>query len=476
MAKELLPLAVNLDGTFLRTDSLVEMLVVFFRQRPLNVFRFLRMWLRDGEAAMKSRISREISLDWGSLPTEGIVYDRITEAREDGRLVVLATASNQRVADGVAGSYGLFDEVLASDQSVNLKGTSKAQVLVERFGHKGFDYIGNGANDVPVVSVSRQGFFVRPTRSLLRRGVAANPLTTAIGQKRATLRFWLEAARPHQWSKNLLVLLPALGAQLLTFSSLVALLAGVAVLSVLASSVYMLNDVLDVHEDRTSESKKSRPFASGNVPLMHGLVASLLFGVLSILVGFWLLGGAFTLVLFVYVVLTAAYSLRLKRIVLVDVFVLTTLYGIRIVAGVVIVGVALSPWLLSFSFFVFLSLALVKRYVELVKSTQNDSDTLVGRGYRGSDAAPVMMFGVASAFLASLVLALYIDNQKALEIFTRPDALWVFAPLLVFWMSRVWLLAHRRELDEDPVKFAMTDWLTYVMGAVGVVAWVAASW
>lgn len=474
MGRQARPLVVDLDGTLLRTDSLVEMLVVFVRQRGSNILRLVPLLLA-GRASMKAIISSEVSLDWETIPTSADVIKEITTAKGQGRQVVLATASNERVASEVAIHYGFFDQVLASTDKINLKGPKKAEVLVDLYGERGFDYIGNDLPDVEVWARARNGYVVEPSAGLMRRANRANESMVSIGKNLSPVTAWLRAIRPHQWAKNLLILLPAFGAQVLTGSTLAQLVVAAALFSVFSSSVYVANDILDVHDDRKHDQKKTRPFANGDLPLRQGIVVAPLLGALIFVMSFILLGAAFTVVLAVYAVLTIAYSVSLKKIALLDVFVLTALYGIRIVAGAVVVSVALSPWLLSFSFFFFLSLALVKRYVELVNATGNSKDMVAGRGYRLDDVTPILVFGVVSAFTAAVLLALYIDDQQGTNLFSRPVILWSLTPLVVLWMSRVWLLAHRGELDHDPVKFALTDWPSYVFGALLVAVWFLAN-
>lgn len=469
------PLVVDLDGTFLKSDSFAEMLLVFFRQSPGTRFRVLQMWVSIGKAASKEIIAERVALDWSSLPVEPAVSDAIRLARKNGRHVVLATASNEKVARAIAEYHAVFDEVLASNGHRNLKGKNKSVALVEKFGAQGFDYIGNDSADIPVIAKARKGFLITPSSVLLRRALAVNPATESLGVKKRKAIAWARAVRPHQWAKNLLILLPAIGAQKLSPEIAWQLAAAIAIFSVLASSVYLLNDVLDIQDDRQHPTKKLRPFAAGDLQLSQGLGTAVLLGVGSLVVAFILVGWAFAGVLALYASIATAYSVGLKRVQLVDVFSLTILYSLRILAGGVVAGVALSPWLMSFTFFLFLSLALVKRFVELANSVGNASGLVAGRGYRLSDATPVMVFGIVAGFTAAVVLALYIDDQDVGGLYQRPEVLWLAVPLFSFWITRFWLLAHRKEVDDDPVKFAITDWPSIVFGVIIAVAWAVAA-
>lgn len=274
--------------------------------------------------------------------------------------------------------------------------------------------------------------------------------------------------------KNLLILIPAIGAEAFGRGSIIAVVVALVVFSIFASSVYLLNDVLDVHHDRQHPKKRHRPFASGKLPLLAGFVMAGVLGAVSIAGAVVLLGFAFAAALGFYAVLTVLYSTVLKRVVLVDVFVLAVLYGTRILAGAVAVSVPLSPWLVGFSFFAFLSLALVKRYTELTSSHNGGEGAVSGRGYRSSDSPLVMLFGVASAFAATVVLTLYIEDPDTQNAFNEPLVLWMLAPVFLLWLSRVWILSHRGQMDDDPVRFALTDKVSYLFLGAIVVAWVFA--
>jgi 4-hydroxybenzoate polyprenyltransferase len=423
---------------------------------------------------MKAEVSDRVSVDWLDLPVDLFVLDTIAQAQKDGRPIWLATAASEQVAEGVASAHGLFDGVISSTKTLNLKGVAKADALVERFGRGGFDYIGNDRNDFHVFAVAEKAYVVRPS-GLMRRGAhRANPTSVAIGARESTVRQWLRAMRPHQWTKNLLIVVPAVGAELFTRGSLFSLVVAFAVFSLFASSVYLFNDVLDVHDDRKHPKKRTRPFATGALPLTRGVGVSALFGLTSVVVAFALLGVGFVAVLGFYAVLTIMYSLVLKRVVLLDVFVLAVLYGTRILAGALVVDVPVSPWLIGFSFFAFLSLALVKRYTELLLEDNGGNRTVAGRGYRGSDSPLVMVLGVASTFAATVVLTLYIEDPDTRDAYSRPLLLWALAPVFLLWVSRVWLLAHRGQVDDDPVRFALTDKASYVFLVALVSAWVLA--
>lgn len=468
------PLVVDLDGSFLRTDSLVEMLVVFLRAKVFNTFLFVSWVMRGGRAQAKAEVAARVDLEWGGLPIDPAVVEKIEQARQAGRPIILATAAPESAARSVADAHGLFDDVMSSSDTVNLKGAKKADALVARFGARGFDYIGNDRNDLHVFSVAKEAYVVRPSAYLRKKAQQVNEQSRGLGDRESSARAWIRAIRPHQWAKNLLILIPAIGAEAFGRGSIIAVVVALVVFSIFASSVYLLNDVLDVHHDRQHPKKRHRPFASGKLPLLAGFVMAGVLGAVSIAGAVVLLGFAFAAVLGFYAVLTVLYSTVLKRVVLVDVFVLAVLYGTRILAGAVAVSVPLSPWLVGFSFFAFLSLALVKRYTELTSSHNGGEGAVSGRGYRSSDSPLIMLFGVASAFAATVVLTLYIEDPDTQNAFNEPLVLWMLAPVFLLWLSRVWILSHRGQMDDDPVRFALTDKLSYLFLGAIVVAWVFA--
>jgi len=290
-----------------------------------------------------------------------------------------------------------------------------------------------------------------------------------------TLRTWARAVRVHQWSKNGLLLLPALAAHLAPEGpTLLALAAGVLSFSFLASAVYLLNDIADLEHDRAHPTKRRRPIASGEIGVRAALVAMGVLSALSLVIalrlplpflGAWL----------AYLALTTAYSFALKRRVVVDVVVLAALYTVRVIAGATAVSVSLSRWFLAFSVFLFMSLALLKRLVETRGTDDRGGDALAGRGWRVADRPVLLGFGMASSVAAALVYCLYITGDQLSVLYSRPDLLWAGLPLLLYWLARVWLLAERGEVDEDPVVFAIQDAPSYVVAVLFALTVVAAS-
>ena len=449
------PLCVDLDGTLIRTDLLLESTLALIKQNPLYLF-VLPFWLLGGRARLKQRIAQRTNIDIPTLPWNPRVLE-LLEMERRRRALVLCTASDHALADAVAKYLGCFDRVMASDGACNLSGRHKAKALVEAYGERGFDYAGNEARDLAIWAHARQAYVVNAGNGLAARVGRISEVANIMPRERAGLRVWLKALRVHQWLKNVLVFVPLLAAhQFLQPAAVAHAIAAFIIFGVCASSVYVLNDLLDLGADRAHPRKHKRPFASGRLPLTAGITAAPLLTVAAFIAAY-ALDPRFALVLLGYYVLTLAYSLRLKRIAMLDVLVLAGLYTVRIIAGSAAIGTGLSFWLLAFSMFLFLSLALVKRYTEVAAQPGNAHEQIKGRGYAASDAGLLATLGGASGYLSVLVLALYIDSTASAALYRHPQWLWLMCPLLLYWISRVWIIAHRGAMHDDPVVFAVTD-------------------
>jgi len=450
------PLVVDLDGTLVKTDLLLESLVSMLRQAPLSLFA-LPCWLLKGRAHLKREIARRARLDVALLPYHCVLLEQLRVEHGKGRSIVLATASDERLAQQVADHLKLFDSVLASDGSTNLSGERKRERLVSQFGERGFDYAANSSRDIAVWSSARTATVVNSNPQLLRSAARVAEVQSVVEERRATLGEYLKALRPQHWLKNLLVFLPVFAARRFYEAPLMesAILA-FAAFSCCASSGYLLNDLLDLSADRHHPKKCLRPFASGQLPLSYALVmgpALVVLGcVLAGLVSRLLVGA----VLF-YVMLTLAYSLYFKRVVVLDVIILASLYTLRIVAGAAAIEIWPSEWLLAFSTFLFMSLALVKRYDELIVMRSVDGDRARARSYQVSDAELLASTGTASGYCAVIVLALYISSSAAQALYRRPEIMLFLCPLLLYWVGHIWLVAHRGRMLDDPLAFAMRD-------------------
>ncbi|MFZ5585280.1 MAG: UbiA family prenyltransferase [Thermodesulfobacteriota bacterium] len=469
------PICVDLDGTLVRTDTLMEGLLALLRLRPLHLL-LLPWWLLRGRAHLKAQVAARAGLDCACLPYDEAVLDYLRARRAEGRELVLATGSDRANAEAVANHLGLFDLVLASDGVANLTGRRKADALGQRFGAGGYVYAGNSLKDLPVWRGASQAIVVNAPGRVARRVRSLGLEHQIMGQPPAVgLGCLLKALRAHQWVKNILVLVPVMAAHRLDEPALLARSGLALALFILASAgVYLFNDLMDLEADRRSGDKCRRPLACGDMPLAWGLTLFPALMLAAPLLAAWWLPGPLAWWLLAYLAANLAYSLWLKTRPLVDVLLLAGLYNLRILAGGAAAGVEVSPWLQSLAGFVFLSLVLAKRYVEL------DQGFAAGggprrRGYQAEDRLFLLVVGLVSGNLAVLVFSLYLTSETAMSLYRHPHLLWAVCPLLLYWINRVWLLASRGRLHEDPVQFALRDPVGYLVAGLTLAVMIGAS-
>lgn len=463
-------LVVDLDGTILRGDMLLETFWSAFG-RDWRVPVRAGAALLNGKAALKRYLAENSEVDMQYLPYDQDVLAFVRRWRAAGGRAVLVTAADQSLADAVSTHLGLFDGAYGSNGQINLKSVKKADFLEKTFGS--FAYIGNASADIPVWRSAEKAITVNASARLKRAAEEAAPSAEHLETCDPSPKPYLKALRPHQWLKNGLVFMPILlSHQITQITFLQSLLAFVA-FSLIASSVYVFNDLLDLRADRAHPRKRKRPFAAGTVPLAHGpwmLGMPLLAG----LVIAAHLGGEFFLVILGYYALTVGYSVILKRRMIVDICALAGLYTLRLIAGGAATGIELSIWLMAFSIFLFFSLASVKRQAELVmtlkknrpKVTYNSSDKIAGRGYQTDDLPIISMMAIASGYLSVMVLALYLNSDAVQELYTQPVYLWGTCCVLLYWVSRNVMLAHRGHMHDDPVLYAVKDRISLICGAL----------
>lgn len=467
------PLYVDLDGTLIKSDLLHESLLGLLKSDPLAVF-LVPLWLRRGRAHLKRNIAQKVDIDAANLPYSESFLAYLKEESVAGRKLVLATASDEKYAKQVSSHLGMFSATLASDGKVNLSGHHKAVAIEAHAGGQAFDYAGNSHKDVPIWNRADAAVLVNADRGVEAALSGKTPVTSKFVDRRTQLSRYLAALRPHQWAKNLLLFVVLLMSHRLTDSdALMRVLVGFVAFSLCASSVYVLNDLLDLSADRRHPRKRHRPFAAGDIPVSHGFVALPVLTLLSLGIAATL-SLSFLGVLIVYLAITLAYSFRLKHYVLIDVMVLAALFTTRVIAGGVAIQVLPSFWLLAFCVFLFTSLALVKRCSELVTMGRQGAEAVHGRDYRVSDNVPLMAMGIASGYAAVLVVAFYINSSAVTELYKHPEFLWLLCPVLLYWVSRLWLKTHRGEMHDDPLVFAATDRASRYIGLAAAAILLAA--
>lgn len=469
------PLVVDLDGTLLRSDLLVEAMLSYLRQDAAAVLK-MPLWLAGGKAALKERLAGQVQIDVSVLPFNEELVSLLRQARLEGRHIVLATASHRLYAGKVAAYLDLFDQVMATDGKENLSSRHKRDRLVAEFGEKGFDYVGNSRDDLPVWMAAERAWLVDPEPGVEGRARKIGNVEKVIVSPHSALKSWVRSLRPHQWMKNMLMFIPLLAAhQVSAPGRLLQVLLAFVFFSMCASSGYLFNDLLDLESDRYHGKKRHRPLASGDLSIKIGIVSAPLLFLVAFVGSMLLMPKLFTVVLVMYYVTSMAYSQWLKRLKGVDTIVLAGLYTVRIIAGSYACALVPTFWILAFSMFLFLSLAMVKRYAELYDAhAKGKTDQARGRGYYPSDLPIIANLGTVAGYLSVLVLALYIQDARTVEMYRTHELIWFACPILLFWISRVWIITHRGEMHEDPVLFAIRDRVSLLTGGMFAAVFVLA--
>lgn len=444
-----------------------ESTLQLLRNRPLDALG-IPGWLYQGKAMLKQKLASRFSFDPESLPYHLELIEWLKQQRTSGRKLILCTASNHAIATDIAEHLNLFDEIIASNETVNLAGKQKADALEQRFGKGCFDYVGNSQADLHVWQRARRAILVNASPRLVQQAEATCDVEKIFPPTRPSFKIWQRMLRTHQWMKNTLLFVPLLASHQLTDESIwLALLLAFFAFSLCASAVYIANDLMDLESDRQHPRKRNRPFASGSMPAWIGVALAPVLLAVSLLLA-WQVGGNFLPWLVFYFVLTCAYSWGLKQLVLVDCLTLAVLYTLRIVSGAAAAGMMLSYWLLAFSGFLFLSLAFVKRYAELQVQLSQGKEKVHGRGYLTSDAPLIQILGVTSGYASVIVLALYLHGDTVVQLYRAPEVVWGAVPVMLFWISWMWLRAHRGQMHDDPLVFAVKDKASLLAGTAFV--------
>jgi 4-hydroxybenzoate polyprenyltransferase len=467
------PLVIDLDGTLIKTNSLDETFLDSLRRNPLDVWQ-LPLKLIVGRAAVKRFLANRSSLEVDTWPVRGDFVEYVKKQFESGRKVVLSTAADRKIAEAIAARFPFISEVIASDGTCNLKGKSKAKHLRERF-PDGFIYAGDSSADLAVWRESKGSVLVDASDRVHRRVRRVNEPLAVFSNSRDAVSVLRHSLRLHQWVKNALLFVPlVLGGKTFDNSAWIAAMLGFVALGLVASATYVVNDLWDLPSDRRHWSKRRRPLASGDLSIREGLMLA----VCGLAGGFSLtayIGGNALILLALYVVGTLSYSFAWKRVPILDVFVLASLFTLRLGFGIALADVRLSPWLLVFSMFVFGSLSMAKRHTEVLRLAERGLDSIPGRGYLRSDAPLTLGLGLASMLGAVLIMVLYlIEDAFPTGFYANPAALWAVPPILFLFLGRIWLISQRGQLNDDPVAFALKDRISLSLGMILAFFFVAA--
>ncbi len=469
-----LPLVLDLDGTLVTVDTLHESFFLFLKRNWRAAWR-TPFWTLSGRAVVKEKLATVVTEeDVEAFPINAELLAFSQREAERGREIVLASAADRSVAEKVAKRFPFITRVVSSDGRNNLRGAAKAEALAELY-PQGFVYAGDSTPDVHVWRRAEGAIVASRSPRVLERAREATHVLATFPRRALGFSGLRRALRLHQWAKNALVFVPlALGGKLLDPHAWIAAAQAFLAISLLASATYLLNDLWDIPEDRQHWTKRHRPLASGELSIGLGIALIALFGLGAFGLAF-AAGTGCAEMLLVYLTLSLAYSFRLKREPIIDVFALAALFTMRLALGVVVTGVTFSPWLLVFSMFIFLSLSLAKRQTEIVRMVEHGKQSTVGRGYKASDAPLVLGMGVASMVATVLIMVIYlIEDAFPKGIYHHPLFLWCFAPIIFLWLSRIWLKCHRGELNDDPVAFALKDKTSLLYAAAMACVFLAA--
>ena len=435
---------------------MLESVLLLLKRNPLYAF-LLPLWLLRGRANLKHQLAQRVDLAGLQLPFNPELLAYLHEQRAMGRPLYLISASNEKPVAALVEKLQLFDGYAGSDQTVNLKATAKLQRIQHMNQSAPFAYAGNSRADLPIWQQAQQVLLVNCPPALSDKFLErANDVLQFDAPDAPFTRFFI-AIRLHQWLKNSLLFLPLILSHQLNNLALV-LQAGTGFLSfsLCASSVYLLNDMLDLHSDRQHPEKRLRPFAAGDLPLVYGLIGAPLLLLAAVLVALPL-AVEFLYVLGFYWITTCLYSFWLKRLLIIDAITLAGLYTLRIIAGSAAIGVVTTNWLLGFSLSVFFGLALLKRYTELDNLQSRGGSEISGRAYTTASLRAISLAGGVSSLLAVIVFAFYINAPDITTLYSVPELLWLICPLLLYLLWRIWSIAQQGLLHEDPIVFAITD-------------------
>jgi 4-hydroxybenzoate polyprenyltransferase len=463
--KQKQPICVDLDGTLTFADTFFETLILFIKKNPIKILKVF-IWLFIGKAYLKKKLAESVHLDPKLLPYNFQLIEWLRLRRNSGHKIILCTGSDFLIANSISNYLGFFDLVIASDGYVNLTGKNKANLLSTHFGDSGFIYVGNSYSDLYVWNVADKIGTVNFSSILNKYIFNKKEVVFEFNTSSNQLINWAKELRIYQWLKNLLLFAPFFAAhRFYDLDTLVFLFIAFLAFCLNASAIYIINDLFDLESDRRHPHKHKRPIASGSISIYNGFFVSFILLAASFLLALSI-SFSFLFFLLIYFFITNLYTLKLKQLILIDCFVLALLYTLRILIGNIIINLQFSFWLLSFSIFLFLSLAFVKRYNELLSLSKTSGFYVHGRGYQVDDLSMIRTFGICSGFVAVLVFSLYLNSADVLRLYTHPEWLWGSVVVLLFWINWVWLSCHRDKIQDDPIIFAVKDRVSLLCGVM----------
>ena len=462
-------LVVDLNGTLIRTDIFQEAFWSSFSKDWKTPFKVINL-LSNDKVKIKENLDNLSEIDIRLLPYNKLVIEYIKQFNNNGGHTVLITNNNINIAKKIANYLGFFDEVHQYSSSRNLVGEKKRELLISLFGKKKFNYIGSSQSDIPVWKNAFKAINVNTSNRLRKQCNNVNINNEHLENNNSinTLLIYLQSLRPHQWLKNILVFFPMLASHKLTGSYFLESLFAFISFSLISSSVYIVNDLLDLKADRLHPRKNKRPFASGSIPINNGLILALILFIIGIFTTV-LLNKSFLVILLSYFVITSAYSLFLKRKAFIDICALASLYTLRIIGGGAATHIEISFWLLGFSIFIFLSLAAVKRQAEIVDLNERRTSKIIGRNYGVDDLKMVRSIALITGFLSVLVIAAYINSPEVLILYSQPQILWALCCVLFYWLIKMILAANNGKMHDDPLIYAIKDKISQLVFIITII-------
>ncbi|MGB9701961.1 MAG: UbiA family prenyltransferase [Candidatus Kapaibacteriota bacterium] len=457
-----IPLVVDLDGTLISTDVLMEQLFILLKRKPYFILHIL-VWFFQGYAKLKYEITKRVELSPEILPYKEEVINWVKTQKEAGRKIVLATAAQIENAEIIGNYIGIFDEIIATTPNYNLRGNNKRLILNQKFGEKNYDYIGDAYIDLNVWKSARKAILVEPTKDLISRTKQITNVEKVFEPKDSKISIFLKSIRVNQWLKNFLIFVPVILAHHFDLITLLQLLISFILFSFVSSAVYLLNDLYDLEADRKHPIKKNRPLASGQMHLSTGLYYSIGFLLVSLTLSYFFLTISFFYILLLYFIANLFYSLYFKYQPIFDIILLSFLYTIRLFAGGFIANVIISEWLISFSLFFFTSLAILKRYAEIKIYENTKISTPNVRGYNLKDTQFLFTSGIASSITSSLIFILYIQSEKVTKLYTHPQYLIVIAIILILFLLRTWFNVGKDLKTDNPIEMVLSDKINYLL-------------
>lgn len=447
------PLIVDLDGTLIKTDMLFEGILVLLKKNILYFF-VIFYWALYGKQTLKYKLAEIVTPNIDKLPKNIDFINFLKKQKKEGRKLVLATASTVKYANLYSEHLNLFDEILASDEKTNLKGKKKLEIIKETYSD--FDYAGDSMADEVIFSHATEFHLVNSNKKLIKK-LQHKSNITVWGCSASSISDWITQLRIYQWIKNVLLFVPLFVThQHINTDSAISTFLGFISFSVIASSTYILNDMIDINTDRNHPRKCNRPLASGKISIKHGIFGGAVLFLLGITISATI-SSNFLLIICTYLATTLAYTFHLKTYVLIDTIILAGLYTLRIIAGAILIKVELSFWLLAFSMFTFFSLALVKRCSEIHFVATEGKLSTKGRDYNTSDYDLLQSFGASSSLMSLLMLMFYIEDSFQQNFYNEPQLLWLILPAFAYFFMRIWLKTTRSEMHDDPIVFALKD-------------------